>query len=172
MLRNRLSSGACTLALSTISFGHGERAEEHPLRPLPRPSVRGFGVVLFGRPRVRSSTLRLSSRCAERWHAPRHSLLLMCVSRSQNAIHCVRPQPPPPAVLWADSLGLELSAEGEGSLSILTGPPARGVVVTGGDSGAIGGAEVIGVPITDAGGVVAVVCGAIGAVSFGAAFDD
>jgi hypothetical protein len=46
------------------------------------------------------------------------------------------------------------------------------VVVTGGDSGAIGGAEVIGVPITDAGGVVAVVCGAIGAVSFGAAFDD
>jgi hypothetical protein len=75
-------------------------------------------------------------------------------------------------VLWADSLGLELSAEGEGSLSILTVPPVRGVVVNCGDNGAIGGAEVIGGPITEAGGVVVVACGAVGAVSFGAAFDD
>jgi hypothetical protein len=147
-------------------------SEGHQLRPLPRPSVRGFGAVLFGRPRVRSSILRLSSRCAERWHAPRHSLLDMCVSRSQYAIQSFRPQPPPPAVLWADSLGLALSAVGEGSLSVLTVPPVSGVVVNCGDNGAIGGAEVIGVPITEAGGVVVVACGAVGAVSFGADFDD
>jgi hypothetical protein len=65
-----------------------------------------------------------------------------------------------------------LKADDDGSLSVLTDPPVSGAVVVCGDSGAIGDGEVIGVPIAEGGGGVAVVCGAVGVVSFGAAFDD
>ena len=57
-------------------------------------------------------------------------------------------------------------------MSVLTVPPVRGVVVICGDSGAIDGAEVIGVAMADGGGAVVVDCGAVGAVSFGAPFED
>ena len=67
------------------------------------------------------------------------------------------PQPPPPAVLWADSLGLLLRAVGDGNLSFLTVPPVRGVVVICGGKGAIGAGEVIGVPTAEGGGDVVVV---------------
>jgi hypothetical protein len=87
-------------------------------------------------------------------------------------MHSVIPQPPPPAVLWEDSLGLVLKALGEGNLSGRTDPVERGVVENCGDSGAIDGAEVIGVPMAAGGGAVVVDCGAAGAVSFGAPFDD
>ena len=87
-------------------------------------------------------------------------------------MHSVSPQPPPPAVLWEDSLGLVLKALGEGNLSGRTDPVERGVVESCGDSGAIDGAEVIGVPMAVGGGAVVVDCGVAGAVSFGAPFDD
>jgi hypothetical protein len=64
-----------------------------------------------------------------------------------------------------------LKADGDGSLSVLTVPPVSGAVVICGGRGATGDGEVIGVPITEGGGVV-VVWGAVGVVSFGAAFDD
>jgi hypothetical protein len=57
--------------------------------------------------------------------------------------------PPPPAVLWADWLGLSLGPMGAGSLSFLTDPPVRGVVAICGDKGAIEGCEVIGAPMAD-----------------------
>jgi hypothetical protein len=117
----------------------------------------------LGRPSLTSSILRLSSRCAERSQAPRHSLFDICVSRSQYPMHSFKPQPPPPAVLCADSLGLMLEAVGDGSLSFLTVPPEAGVVVIcWGDNGAIGDRGVIGAPMTEAGGVV-VVCAAAAA---------
>jgi len=62
-----------------------------------------------------------------------------------------------------------LEADAEGSLSVLTAPPVNGVVLNWGDSGAIGEGEVIGDPMADGGAGVVVVCGAIGAVSFGGA---
>jgi hypothetical protein len=74
-------------------------------------------------------------------------------------------------VLWADSLGLVLEADGEGILSDLTVPPVSGVVVVWGGSGAIGGGEVIGVPTAGGWVGVAVACGTVGVVSFGADFD-
>ena len=79
--------------------------------------------------------------------------------------------PPPPAVLCEDWLGLSLGATGDGSRSFRTDPPEIGVVESCGDSGAIDGAEVIGVPMADGGGAVVVDCGAAGVVSFGADFD-
>ena len=51
---------------------------------------------------------------------------------------------------------LPLDGVGEGSLSVLTAPPVRGVVAICGDSGAIGDADVIGVPMSDGGGAVVV----------------
>ena len=68
-------------------------------------------------------------------------------------------------------LGLSLGAMGDGSRSFRTDPPGSGVVESCGDSGAIDGAEVIGVPTADGGGAVVVDCGAAGVVSFGADFD-
>ena len=52
-----------------------------------------------------------------------------------------------------------------------TDPPVNGVLEICGDSGAIDGAEVIGVPMAAGGGPVIVDCGVAGAVSFGADFD-
>ena len=87
-------------------------------------------------------------------------------------MHAFRPQPPPPAVLCADSLGLMLEAVGDASLSFLTVPPETGVAVTCcGDKGATAGGRVIGTPITAAGGVVVVVgAGEAGDVTLGADF--
>ena len=88
-------------------------------------------------------------------------------------MHAFRPHPPPPAVLCADSLGLMLEAVGDASLSFLTVPPETEVVVTCcGDKGAIAGGRVIGVPMTEAEGVVVVVGAAVaGDVTLGADFD-
>jgi hypothetical protein len=88
-------------------------------------------------------------------------------------MHSFKPQPPPPAVLCADSLGLMLEAVGDGSLSFLTVPPETGVVVICcGDNGAIGDSGVMGVPMTEAGGAVVVVCAAAaGDVIVGPDFD-
>lgn len=57
-------------------------------------------------------------------------------------------------------------------MSVRTVPPETGVaVVSCGDKGAIGGAEVIGVPMVETGGVVVVVCGAAVDGSLGADLD-
>ena len=79
--------------------------------------------------------------------------------------------PPPPAVLCEDWLGLSLGATGDGSRSLRTVPPESGVVESCGDSGAIDGADVIGMPMADGGDAVVGDCGAAGVVSFGADFD-
>src|SRR5262245_46774777 len=87
-------------------------------------------------------------------------------------MHASKPQPPPPAVLCPDSLGLRLEAVGDGSLSFLTVPPETGVVVVCcGDRGATAGERVIGVPTTEAGGVVVVCEGVAGDAILGADFD-
>jgi len=83
-----------------------------------------------------SSILRLSSRVCERWQASRHSLFVMCVSRSQNLMQSARVLPPPPGALGAASLGLVLKGDDDGTL-VVTLPPVSGVVVICGDSGAI-----------------------------------
>jgi hypothetical protein len=66
-----------------------------------------------------------------------------------------------------------LEAVGDASLSFLTVPPETGVVVTCcGDKGAIADGRVIGVPMTEAGGVVVVGGAAVaGDVILGADFD-
>jgi hypothetical protein len=64
-----------------------------------------------------------------------------------------------------------LEAVGEGSLSFLTVPPETGVVeICWGDNGAIGDRGVVGVPMTEAGGVV-VCAAAAGDVTVGPDFD-
>src|SRR5690349_21631461 len=46
----------------------------------------------------------------DRLQAARHSPLLMCVPASQKPMQSASDLPPPPGLLWADSLGLALPA--------------------------------------------------------------
>src|SRR5450755_4351111 len=99
--------------------------------------------------------LILSNRCTEREHAPFHSALVMCASRSQNAMQSCNDFPPPPAVLAAVSDGLEPEPDEDGSVSLRPLPPeVRVVVVTGGGSGVMPCSWGPGVPMTDVGTVV------------------
>jgi len=83
------------------------------------------------------SAFKFSNRCIEREQAPFHSALLIWVWGSQNEIQASKLLPPPPAILGAASVGLELEGVAE---SVRALPPAVRVVVevvTGCDSGAI-----------------------------------
>lgn len=81
-----------------------------------------------------------------------HSALVMCVARSQKPMQASNVLPPPPGALGADSLGLEL-APGDRASELAVLPPVENCSGNCGESGAIGGVGVIGVPIS-AGGKV------------------
>ena len=100
--------------------------------------------------------MRFSSRVRERWQAARHSLFVMCDSRSQNLTQTARVLPPPPGALEAPSLGLVLKGDGDGTL-VATLPPVSGVVVICGESGAIGESGLMGAPMAGGGGAAGVI---------------
>ena len=91
-----------------------------------------------------------------RLQASRHSVFVMCESRSQNLTQSARVLPPPPGALGAASLGLVLEGEGDGTLVVMV-PPVSGVVVICGDSGAIGESGLMGAPIAGGGGAAGMV---------------
>jgi hypothetical protein len=84
-----------------------------------------------------------SSRFSVRTHAVRHSVLLMCVPRSQKLMQSAIVSPPPPGWLGADSLGLGPEEVGVGDVadrSTPDAPPLDSVTGPGvGDSGATAG---------------------------------
>ena len=89
-------------------------------------------------------------------HAERHSDLVMCVPASQKPMHAAIVSPPP-GVLGADSLGLALVADDEGTVSVRTGlPPLDSMISPGpGDRGAMAGACTAGAARADGGNAVA-----------------
>jgi len=104
----------------------------------------------------------LSRRCCERSQAARHSLFVMCVSRSQNFMQSASVLPPPPGADGAASLGLTLLGEEDGTLVGML-PPDSGSVVICGDSGAMGASGVMGVAMAEEGaGVDKMVAGFVG----------
>jgi hypothetical protein len=81
-----------------------------------------------------------------------HSVLVMCVSRSQNPMQSASDLPPPPGALGADSLGLaEEETPGESAMLGWTTPPVENCVCSCGESGAMGSSSGAGAAIADGG---------------------
>jgi hypothetical protein len=97
------------------------------------------------------SISRVSRRVRDRWQAARHSVFVICVPRSQIFMQSAKVLPPPPGALSADSLGLVLDGEDDGTR--VGSPPLNGVVVICGDNGAKGEARVSGEEMAGVGGV-------------------
>jgi hypothetical protein len=97
------------------------------------------------------SILRVSRRVRDRWQAARHSVFVICVSRSHIFMQSAKVLPPPPGALGADSLGLVLDGEDDGTRVGI--PPLNGVVVICGDNGAKGEVRVSGEEMAGVGGV-------------------
>ena len=90
-----------------------------------------------------------------RTQAAFHSVLVMCVSRSQNPMQSASDLPPPPGALGADSLGLaEEEAPGDSAILGCTTPPVANCVCSCGESGGRGASSGMGAAIAD-GGVTA-----------------
>jgi hypothetical protein len=81
-----------------------------------------------------------------------HSVLLMCVSRSQKPMQSASDLPPPPGALGADSLGLGAEeALGDSARLGCVTPPVANCVGSCGERGAMGASSGSGAAIADGG---------------------
>jgi hypothetical protein len=82
-----------------------------------------------------------------------HSVLLMCVSRSQKPMQSASDLPPPPGALGADSLalGAEEALGDSARLGCATPPPVANCVCSCGERGAMGASSGSGAAIADGG---------------------
>jgi hypothetical protein len=96
-----------------------------------------------------------------------HSVLLMCVSRSQKPMQSASDLPPPPGALGADSLGLGAEeALGDSARLGCVTPPVANCVGNCGERGAMGASSGSGAAIAE-GGVTRSGGGGDGEVSIG-----
>jgi hypothetical protein len=78
-----------------------------------------------------------------------HSVLVICVSRSQKPMQAASVLPPPPGALGADSLGLDEDVPGERARLLGADPLVANCVGSCGDSGATGASSGMGAAIAD-----------------------